>query len=122
MSDDELYLRVKLPDIEIMVAETLIPHRQEHDATTGASRCACGEWEGPFTITTGPRSYSAHLAAVVVPVVAQRAHDDALRGVADLIDGARCGFADPGLRMRWGRRRRALLDAVRAASSGEDRP
>lgn len=35
-----------------------------------------------------------------------------LQQAVELIDGARCSFADPSLRMGWGRRRRALLNAI----------
>lgn len=36
----------------------------------------------------------------------------ALAEVHDLIDGARCSYGDPALRLAWGRRRRALRDEV----------
>ena len=39
---------------------------------------------------------------------------DTLVEVRDLIDGARCGLADPSLRMAWGRKRRDLIDEVNA--------
>lgn len=32
---------------------------------------------------------------------------------AELLDGARCAFTDPSLRMAWGRQRKAFLDHAR---------
>jgi hypothetical protein len=49
-----------------------------------------------------------------------RGRSAVLAQVADLLRDARCGYRDPGLRMLWGRQRKALLnealDAAHAAA------
>ena len=48
-----------------VTADVLARHRQEHRPATGDSVCACGEWVGPFTMTTQPGSYAWHLAVAL---------------------------------------------------------
>lgn len=54
------------PDVEAAIASALAPHRQEHVPETGASRCAHGDWGGPFTIYAGAGSFAQHLATIVL--------------------------------------------------------
>lgn len=51
--------------------EELVRHRQDHDPRTGASVCACGQWEGPFTLQglSGEGSYAQHLTQALDPIV-----------------------------------------------------
>ena len=55
--------------------DELARHRQMHRPQAGDSSCECGEWVGPFTITSGPGSYPEHIANALAPLIAQREHE-----------------------------------------------
>lgn len=68
----------------------LAGHRQQHNPATGASDCLCGEWVGPFTVTTGPGTYPAHLSAALHAELARWLGDEGTREVvADRVGESR---------------------------------
>ena len=86
------------------VAGVLAEHRQQHNPTTGASDCLCGEWTGPFTVVgTRPDGYPMHLAdALLAHLARERVEEDLIEWREEV--GRRCWCGSPaGFRADKGR-------------------
>jgi hypothetical protein len=50
------------------------------------------------------------MAQAIIDEVGPKIEEAVILEAGDLLDGSRSGLHDPGLRMAWGRRRKALVD------------
>ena len=80
------------------LAKALAEHRQEAVPATGSARCACGGWEGPFTMYMGAGAYSDHLADALLASGAVQTPAAYVAGLAEQIEGKRPWMLadDPG--------------------------